>query len=208
MVGYSADVFVKAHSDKVAETPFSLSDAEKSELLALARKSVEHAVGEGKPFVPQESSSEALNQERGAFVTLTEAGALRGCIGYTSPVKPLYITVRDTAQFAALRDPRFQAVGVAELPHLEYEISVLSPLRRVTDTAQIKVGEHGLLMKNGGSEGLLLPQVPVEQKWDRQTFLEQTCVKAGMPQNCWKEEDTDIFLFTAVVFNEHGAKRL
>jgi hypothetical protein len=208
VVGYSADVFVKAHSDKVAETPFSLSDAEKSELLALARKSVEHAVGEGKPFVPQESSSEALNQERGAFVTLTEAGALRGCIGYTSPVKPLYITVRDTAQFAALRDPRFQAVGVAELPHLEYEISVLSPLRRVTDTAQIKVGEHGLLMKNGGSEGLLLPQVPVEQKWDRQTFLEQTCVKAGMPQNCWKEEDTDIFLFTAVVFNEHGTKRL
>jgi AmmeMemoRadiSam system protein A len=208
VVGYSADVFVKAHGDKSAVTPFSLSDAEKSELLALARKSVEHAVSEGKPYVPQESASDALNQERGAFVTLTEAGALRGCIGYTSPVKPLYITVRDTAQFAALRDPRFQPVGVTELPRLEYEISVLSPLRRVTEIGQIKVGEDGLLMKNGDSEGLLLPQVPVEQNWDRQTFLEQTCVKAGMPRDCWKEEDTDIFLFTAVVFNEHGEKKL
>jgi hypothetical protein len=91
----------------------------------------------------------------------------------------------------------------SELPQLEYEISVLSPLRRVTDIQQIKVGEHGLLMKNGDSEGLLLPQVPVEQKWDRQTFLEQTCAKAGMARDCWKDEDTDIFSFTAVVFGEH-----
>jgi uncharacterized protein (TIGR00296 family) len=74
----------------------------------------------------------------------------------------------------------------------------------VTDIQQIKIGEHGLLMKNGGSEGLLLPQVPVEQKWDRQTFLEQTCRKAGMNANYWKEDDTDIFSFTAVVFGEHS----
>jgi uncharacterized protein (TIGR00296 family) len=94
-------------------------------------------------------------------------------------------------------------VSAAELPRLEYEISVLSPLRRVVDTEQIKVGEHGLLMKNGDSEGLLLPQVPVEQNWDRLKFLEQTCIKAGMHPNCWKEEDTDIFMFTAVVFGEH-----
>jgi uncharacterized protein (TIGR00296 family) len=80
---------------------------------------------------------------------------------------------------------------------------VLSPLRRVTDIQQIRVGEHGLLMKNGDSEGLLLPQVPVEQKWDRQTFLEQTCAKAGMSPGCWKDENTDIFMFTAVVFGEH-----
>jgi uncharacterized protein (TIGR00296 family) len=80
---------------------------------------------------------------------------------------------------------------------------VLSPLRRVTDVEQIKVGQHGLIMKNGTYEGLLLPQVPVEEKWDRQTFLEQTCRKAGMGSGCWKDEDTDIFLFTAVVFGEH-----
>jgi hypothetical protein len=203
VVGYSADVFVKAPSGAAVETPFSLSEPEKSELLALARKSVEYMVQKQNPYEPEASASQALNQERGAFVTLKKAGALRGCIGYTSAVKPLYMTVRDTATLAAIRDPRFQPVQASELPLLDYEISVLSPLRRVTDIQQIKVGEHGLLMKNGDSEGLLLPQVPVEQKWDRQTFLEQTCAKAGMSPGCWKDEDTDIFMFTAVVFGEH-----
>src|SRR5271157_4292264 len=203
VVGYSADLFVKAPSGAAAETPFSLSEQEKSELLKLARKSVEYMVKEKNPYEPLASGSVALNQERGAFVTLKEFGALRGCIGYTSAVKPLYMTVRDTATLAALRDPRFQPVDASELPQLDYEISVLSPLRRVTDIQQIKVGEHGLLMTNGDYEGLLLPQVPVEEKWDRQTFLEQTCAKAGMGSGCWKDEDTDIFMFTAVVFGEH-----
>jgi AmmeMemoRadiSam system protein B/AmmeMemoRadiSam system protein A len=203
VVGYSADVFVKAPAGAAAETPFSLSEPEKSELLALARKSVEYMVQKQNPYEPPASASAALNQERGAFTTLKKAGALRGCIGYTSAVKPLYMTVRDTATLAAMRDPRFEPVEASELPLLDYEISVLSPLRRVTDIQQIKVGEHGLLMKNGDSEGLLLPQVPVEQKWDRQTFLEETCGKAGMSSGCWKEEDTDIFQFTAVVFGEH-----
>ncbi|MGB8261968.1 MAG: AmmeMemoRadiSam system protein B [Terracidiphilus sp.] len=206
VVGYSADIFVKAKAKdaKAAEKPFALTDAEKSELLALARKSVEHAVEHREAYDAPASLSETLNQERGAFVTLTEGGNLRGCIGYTAPIKPLYITVRDTATYAALRDPRFQPVSSSELPRLEYEISVLSPLRRVTDVEQIKVGEHGLLMKNGDSEGLLLPQVPVEQHWDRHTFLDETCRKAGLPRNCWKDEETDIFSFTAVVFHEHN----
>jgi hypothetical protein len=203
VVGYSADVFVKTHHEKKAETPFSLTDKEKAELLALARKSVEYAVEVNEPYAPDASASETLNQERGAFTTLKEAGQLRGCIGYTSAKKPLYMTVRDTATLAALQDPRFQPVMAVELPKLQYEISVLSPLRRVTDIEEIKVGQHGLLMKNGGNEGLLLPQVPVEQGWDRQTFLEQTCRKAGMATGCWKDEDTDIFMFTAVVFGEH-----
>jgi AmmeMemoRadiSam system protein B/AmmeMemoRadiSam system protein A len=203
VVGYSADLFVKAPHGEAEETPFSLTDAEKSELLALARKSAEYAVQTNKPYDAPASTSETLNREYGAFVTLTEAGRLRGCIGYTSPIKPLYITVRDTAAYAALRDPRFQPVSTSELSQLEYEISVLSPLRRVTDIEQIKVGRDGLIMKNGDKEGLLLPQVPVEQKWDRQIFLEQTCIKAGMNSNCWKDENTDIFKFTAVVFCEH-----
>jgi hypothetical protein len=203
VVGYSADVFVKTHHEKAAETPFSLTDKEKAELLALARKSVEYAVEVNEPYAPDASADEILNQERGAFTTLKEAGQLRGCIGYTSAKKPLYMTVRDTATLAALQDPRFRPVTASELPKLQYEISVLSPLRRVTDIEEIKVGQHGLLMKNGGSEGLLLPQVPVEQEWDRQTFLEQTCRKAGMATGCWKDEDTDIFMFTAVVFGEH-----
>jgi hypothetical protein len=203
VVGYSADLFVKVESGKALETPFSLSDREKSELLALARKSAEYAVMEKKQYEPAASASEALNQERGAFVTLKESGALRGCIGYTSAIEPLYLTVRDTAAFAALRDPRFQPVSASELPRLDYEISVLSPLRRVVDTNDIKIGQHGLLMKNGAFEGLLLPQVPVEEKWNRQTFLEETCNKAGMNSACWKDENTDIFSFTAVVFGEH-----
>jgi hypothetical protein len=203
VVGYSADVFVKAPGGKTKEPPFSLSEQEKSELLVLARKSVEQAIQEEHAYEPPASATEALNQERGAFVTLREAGALRGCIGYTSAIKPLYMTVRDTATLAAIRDPRFQPVATAELPRLDYEISVLSPLRRVLDVQQIRIGEHGLLMKNGEKEGLLLPQVPVEQKWDRPMFLEQTCAKAGLPAGCWKDEDTDIFSFTAVVFGEH-----
>jgi hypothetical protein len=203
VVGYSADVFVKAANGKAVETPFSLSDRDKSELLALARKSVEQAVGQRKQYEPGASASEALNQDRGAFVTLSESGQLRGCIGYTSATKPLYLTVRDTATLAALRDPRFPPVSASELPLLEYEISVLSPLRRVMDVHQIKIGQDGLLMKNGDNKGLFLPQVPGEQKWNLQQYLEGTCHKAGMEPNCWKDADTDIFKFTAVVFGEH-----
>ena len=203
VVGYSADVFVKAPHGSAESNPFSLSDADKNELLKLARTSAEHAVEQGRPYQPEPSKSEALNRELGAFVTLKMNGDLRGCIGYTSAVKPLYMTVRDTAMLAAQRDPRFQPVSVFELPRISYEISVLSPMRRATNIEQIKVGMHGLLMKNGDSEGLLLPQVPVEEKWDRQTFLEQTCRKAGMHPDCWKDENTDIFMFSAVVFGEH-----
>ena len=208
VVGYSADVFLKTPSGKTVEPQFALNGREKNELLALARKSVEYAVREGKPYEPTASASELLNQERGAFVTLREAGELRGCIGYTSAAKPLYMTVRDTATLAALRDTRFHAVSASELPQLDYEVSVLSPLRRVLDVRQIKVGQHGLLMKNGAYEGLLLPQVPVDEKWDRQKFLEETCAKAGMRSNCWKDENTDIFMFTAVVFGENRPQAL
>jgi AmmeMemoRadiSam system protein B/AmmeMemoRadiSam system protein A len=208
VVGYSADVFVKASNEKTAPPPFSLNEQQKNELLALARKSVEHAVGEKDAYQPPATTDDVLNQERGAFVTLRESGALRGCIGYTSAMKPLYMTVRDTATLAALRDPRFQPVSPSELSLLQYEISVLSPLRRVVDIQDIKVGQHGLLMKNGTYEGLLLPQVPVEEKWDRQKFLEETCIKAGMRSDCWKDEDTDIFMFTAVVFGEHTPQAL
>jgi AmmeMemoRadiSam system protein A len=193
---------VKTSRGDAVDPPFSLNDREKNELLTLARKSVEHAVAEKEAFEPPANADNVLNQERGAFVTLRESGALRGCVGYTSAVKPLYITVRDTAALAALHDPRFQPVSPSELPRLEYEISVLSSLRRVTDIQQIKVGKDGLLMKIGANEGLLLPQVPVEQKWDREKFLEETCVKAGVRPNCWKDENTDIFMFTSVVFGE------
>lgn len=208
VVGYGAEVFVKAASASTAKAEFSLTAQEKADLLALARHAVERIVTKQELFEPAVPVDVALNREAGAFVTLTRNGHLRGCIGYTSAMKPLYITVRDTATLAAMRDVRFQPVSAAELPELSYEVSVLSPLRRVTDVEQIEVGRDGLLMKSADREGLLLPQVPVEYKWDRARFLEETCVKAGMSRDSWKDEGTDIFRFTALVFNEKDAAEL
>ncbi len=204
VVGYAAVLLIKAPEQHGAGQPFFLSSHDKGELLALARKSVEHAVRTGKLYETAASASRTLGQEHGAFVTLTERGQLRGCVGYASASKPLDQTVREAATLAALRDTRFPPVAASELGLLEYEISVLSPLRRVLDTRQIKVGQHGLLMKNGDHEGLLLPQVAAEEGWDRQKFLRETCAKAGMQASCWKDETTDIFMFTAVIFG--GAK--
>ena len=192
---------MRADTSKEADAPYSLNETEKQQLLDLAHKSVESAVL-NRLYSPESTTDSVLNQGRGAFVTLKKGGNLRGCIGLTAPTQPLYMTVRDTAMWAALRDPRFQPVAVSELSQLQYEISVLSPLRRVRDVREIQVGKHGLLMKNADREGLLLPQVPVEQHWDRTTFLQQTCVKAGIAPDCWKDEDTDIFEFTAVVFGD------
>jgi AmmeMemoRadiSam system protein A len=121
-----------------------------------------------------------------------------------TPMKSLAETVRDVAAYAALEDSRFTPVTTKELPLIDYEVSVLSPLRRVTDIYKIKVGKHGLIMKKGDIEGVLLPQVPVEQNWDRDTFIEETCLKAGLPRHAWKDENTDIFMFTALVFSEHS----
>jgi AmmeMemoRadiSam system protein A len=205
VVGYGAVAFTAAGRAAVAQPKFDLSRRDQQALLALARKSVETAVREHKLYEPAAADFSSLAQERGAFVTLKKNGQLRGCIGYTSAVKPLYLTVRDVAAYAALRDTRFPPVSAAELRDLEYEVSVLSPMRHVRDVKEIEVGRHGLLMKSGNSEGLLLPQVPVEQHWDRNTFLQETAMKAGMRASAWREENTDIFRFEAFVFGEHTA---
>ncbi len=203
VVGYGAVAFLQPPASSASDFPqYSLPAGDQERLLALARRSVETAVREKKLYDPPKADSEALLQDRGAFVTLTKHGELRGCIGYTSPSHSLLLTVRDVAAFAAVRDPRFPPVTAAELNDLEYEVSVLSPFRRVLDTKQIQVGRHGLLAKMGEREGLLLPQVPVEQKWDRQTFLDQTCLKAELRRDCWKDPATDLFMFSALVFNE------
>lgn len=208
VVGYGAVALVKA-----AKTPgdgeagsadgFALNSKEQEELLWLARKSVETAVRERKLYECPAPRLASLLEDRGAFVTLKKHGQLRGCIGYIFPIKPLYLTVRDVAALAAVRDERFQPVATAELDQLEYEVSVLSPLRRVLDVKEIVVGRHGLVIKKGEREGLLLPQVPVEQGWDRLTFLKETCLKAGLSPNAWQDPQTDIFRFTALVFGEH-----
>ena len=104
--------------------------------------------------------------------------------------------------FAALKDTRFRPVTPAELGSLEYEVSVLSPMRRVMDPKEIRVGTDGLLIREGDAEGVLLPQVPVEEKWDRAKFLEQICFKAGLPARAWQDPSADLFRFTALVFGE------
>ena len=203
VVGYSAVVLFKdAHKNESAEEEFTLTPAEKKYLLDLAKKSVASAVQTGKRIECSDGGFKDLSLDRGAFVTLTIDGQLRGCIGYTSPFQALYSTVRDVAFQAALNDPRFSAVSKEELSKLNYEISVLSPLRKVTDIKKIVVGKHGLLIKKGRAEGLLLPQVASEYNWDRDTFLQQTCHKAGLPANAWQDKETDIFYFSALVFGE------
>jgi len=210
VVGYGAEAFVQeaaSRSAKGAELKpeFRLDAKEKQALMTIAKNSVESAVREGKLYECSPGGLEALARDRGAFVTLKKNGDLRGCIGYITPLKPLCMTVRDVAAMAALRDPRFAPVSAAELGELEYEISVLSPLRRVTDWKQIQVGRDGLLVREGDSQGVLLPQVASEEHWDRMTFLDQTCVKAGLPRHCWQNEDTDVFQFSALVFGRAHA---
>ncbi|MCE5308411.1 MAG: AmmeMemoRadiSam system protein B [Acidobacteriales bacterium] len=209
VVGYGAAAFYKPESTGGATSSrrFSLTTAEKAELLEIAKKSVETAVREHKGYDVGTARSARLMQERGAFVTLKKHGQLRGCIGYVAPVEPLAVTVRDVAAFAALRDQRFLPVTAAELPELEYEISVLSPLRRVLDTRGIRIGTDGLVIKRDTSEGLLLPQVAPEQGWNRLQFLENTCLKAGINASSWKDPNTDIFSFTALVFGDHTPAR-
>jgi AmmeMemoRadiSam system protein B/AmmeMemoRadiSam system protein A len=201
VVGYGAVALSRAAAGTGAqEAAFSLSQPEKDELLRIAKQSVETVILQEKDYQCPEPKQPALTSDRGAFVTLTKHGELRGCIGYTHAFKPLYLTVRDVAAHAALRDPRFPPVTAQELAELEYEISVLSPMRRVRDVKQIRIGQDGLLIRKGNTQGVLLPQVASENGWDQLTFVRQVCRKAGLPSEAWRAPDTDLFFFTAVVF--------
>jgi AmmeMemoRadiSam system protein A len=176
-----------------------LADAEREELLRIARRAATTWIREGR--IPDESpASERLNAPGAAFVTLTEHGHLRGCIGYTEARAPLYRTVQECAVASATEDPRFLPVSPAEIGSLRIEISVLTPLLPIRPEA-VDVGVHGLMVKRGGRRGLLLPQVPTEYGWDRETFLAQVCVKAGLPRDAWRA-GAELYSFTAEVFAE------
>lgn len=176
-----------------------LTEADQQRLLRLAREALEESVREHRlSEIPEPEC--VLRENCGAFVTLHKRGCLRGCIGYVEPVKPLYQTVRECALAAALRDPRFDPVTPGELPALHLEISVLSLLVDISPH-EIEVGRHGLLISRGFQRGLLLPQVAVEWKWDREQFLEETCLKAGLPKNAWRH-GARLQAFTAQVFGE------
>ena len=174
------------------------SPSERGLLLSLAHRSIEAAVEERQLELP--SPSDHLAQCRGAFTTLHLRGKLRGCIGYVFPTSPLYRTVAETARAAALDDPRFHPVAAEEVTALKVEISVLSPLRPIAPE-EIVIGKHGLVVSQGSRRGLLLPQVPVEWNWEAQTFLAQTCLKAGLAADAWRY-GAELQAFTAEVFSE------
>ncbi len=178
-----------------------IPENDKKALLKLARQSIEHKFKDIKPPERPEGS-EILDAPCGAFVTLHKKSALRGCIGHITASEALWKTVRDIALSSAFQDSRFPALKEKELPDCDIEISVLSPFEDCPDPEKIEVGKHGLMIKRGFNSGLLLPQVPVEWGWDREEFLEHTCSKAGLPAGSWKDEDTKILWFTAVVFGE------
>src|SRR3569832_184613 len=171
--------------------PPEYSAEERATLLSLARRAIESS---DFSVVPEDFSSHLL-EPRGAFTTLHLHGALRGCIGFIEPRHPLWQTVVSTARAAAFEDPRFPSVTPVELQAIKIELSVMSPIRPIAPE-DVEVGIHGLIVSQHGRRGLLLPQVAPEWGWDRETFLSQTCAKAGLPPDAWRKGAT-IEAFTA-----------
>jgi AmmeMemoRadiSam system protein A len=175
-----------------------LSDDRRA-LLALARQAITAAVAKDPaPALPVLTADPG---PCGAFVSLHLRGRLRGCIGMIESPGPLAETVARCAVAAALEDPRFDPVTPNEVPELEIEVSILSPLRPVR-ADEVEPGTHGLRIRRGYASGLLLPQVAARYHWSRERFLEETCHKAGLPADAWREPDTRIEVFTAEVFAE------
>jgi AmmeMemoRadiSam system protein A len=147
-----------------------------------------------------EIRDEVLLEPRGLFVSIHEGNALRGCIGNIQPSNPLYVTTANSAIAAAVSDPRFPPMTLDELPHVDFELSVLGPIEQVTDVESIEIGRHGLIVSKGNAKGLLLPQVASQYRWNRERFLAETCRKAGLrPED---RQNVQIYRFTAEVFGE------
>jgi AmmeMemoRadiSam system protein A len=181
---------------------FSLTDSDKGILIAMAREAIAARLQRREPRFP--CPTPALDAPCGAFVTLRAGGRLRGCIGHIAATRPLADTVKEMAISSAFEDPRFPPLREAEWGQVRIEISALSPFEHITDVACIQVGVHGILVRKGPRSGLLLPQVATEQGWDRDTFLTQTCYKAGLPGDAWRSADVRLEIFSALVFGENG----
>ncbi|MDP3143728.1 MAG: AmmeMemoRadiSam system protein B [Candidatus Omnitrophota bacterium] len=198
VVGYVSAAIYKSDNPKGANN--MLTTEQRKKLLEIARQSLETFVKTGKRL-DFSTNDPVLKKVSGAFVTLKEHNDLRGCIGRIVGDLPLYQVIPQMAIEAGTGDPRFHPVKEADLKDLEYEISVLSPLEKITDINRIQVGTHGIIIRKGFNSGLLLPQVATEYGWDRITFLEQTCRKAGLPADAYKS-GAEITIFSAEVFSE------
>jgi AmmeMemoRadiSam system protein A len=169
-------------------------------LLGLAHDTIEGFLKTGKRPRPK-AAAKKLTEKRGAFVTLKVDDQLRGCIGYPLPYKPLVVTIVEMALAAATKDYRFLPITVEELGRLKIEISVLTLPRPIQDAHEIEVGRHGIIVSKGIAKGLLLPQVPTEYGWDRETYLRHGCLKAGLDEDEW-QKGAKIEVFEAQVFSE------
>jgi uncharacterized protein len=184
----------------MSAAPPILTDAQRHALLALARQAIRERVRRVRRRSPLPADP-ALQAPGAAFVTITREGELRGCIGFTEAIRPLAEAVAHCAASAAVADPRFPPVAAGELPRLQLEISVLSPMQPIDDPAAITVGTHGLFISHAGRQGLLLPQVASELGWDRLTFLRQTCLKAGLASDAW-QHGARLHVFTVDHFTD------
>ncbi|MGA7751511.1 MAG: AmmeMemoRadiSam system protein A [Candidatus Sulfotelmatobacter sp.] len=174
------------------------SQDERTVLLRLAHESILSALEHRE--IPLDPPTNHLSEPRGAFTSLYLNDGLRGCVGYVLPVGSVYRAVAETARAAAFEDTRFPPVKIEEAHALQVELSILS-LPRAIAPESIEIGRHGLLISMAGHRGLLLPQVPTEHRWDRETFLDQTCRKAGLPLDAWRKGAT-IEAFTAEIFGD------
>jgi uncharacterized protein, PH0010 family len=179
-----------------------ITTEERHALISIARNFIEAALEGKRMEIDEASLPESILAPSGAFVTLRIGGDLRGCIGSIYAAAPLYRSVAENAYNAAFRDPRFRPLTRQEYPLVSLEISVMHPVEPVTDLESIVVGRDGLIVRKGHFGGLLLPQVATEYGWDRDTFLSQTCAKAGLPRDEWRKGDCSIEKFSAEVFSE------
>jgi len=180
-----------------------MNETQKKVLLRIAKDAVAAAVKK-QPPPPAASDDPDLNQKQGCFVTLKNAGRLRGCIGFFTSDKPLIRLVADMAVAAATQDPRFHAdrIKPAELTRLNIELSILSPLEKTDDPLSLRLGVHGIYIEKGYQSGCFLPQVAEETGWTKEEFLSYCCAhKAGLPPRAWQDPDTDVYLFTADAFD-------
>ncbi len=178
-----------------------LDEKQKVFLLTLARDTIESILLK-KSLNFDIPKDEIFQTKKGAFVTLTKHGQLRGCIGYIHGYKSILETIIEMARSAAFRDPRFSPVKAEELGEIEIEISILSELVVMEDASEIEIGRDGLFIENPHGSGLLLPQVATEYNWDTMTFLQETCRKAGLNRESWKSEESTVYRFSAEIFSE------
>ena len=187
----------------------SLTKKEKELFIKLARNEIEKHLGINETQISEDDLKPYpifFEQKYGSFVTLHINENLRGCIGYIQPITILHRQIRLCAKAAAFEDPRFYPLTIEEYPFIEIEISLLSPIEKVESLDEIQVGRDGLIVQHSIFQGLLLPQVATENNWDKEEFLSHTCLKAGLPSDCWKRNDVIIKKFSAYVFDEKELK--